>query len=83
MLKKIGVWVINVVIVIVLAWVIGKFTGDSETVTNGSNSTVNINLNGVGLIVWIIVLVIYFYGARKLWGKTVGGLIMEKLMPNR
>lgn len=79
MMKKIGVWVLNIIGIIAIAWVIAKLAGSGGADTGGEG--VSINLNGVGFIIWIVVLVVYFYGAKKLWGKTVGGLIMDKVMP--
>lgn len=81
MFKKIGVWVINFILgIIVTSYIIGKLGGGSEAVSTSQG--VSINLSGMGFVIWIVVVIAYFYGAKKLWGKTVGGLIMDKLMPN-
>lgn len=45
-----------------------------------SSSGVGFKLDGMGLILWVIVLAAYFFLAKKFWGKTVGGKIVDSIM---
>lgn len=45
-----------------------------------SGSGVSFKLDGMGLILWVVVLAAYFFLAKKFWGKTVGGKIVDALM---
>ncbi len=48
-----------------------------------SGTGVGFKLDGTGLILWVIVLVAYFFLAKKFLGKTIGGWIVSKLMSGK
>lgn len=54
-------------------------TGEGVSAT-GTSASVGIKLDTTGLIIWAVVVLIYFIGAKKIWGKTVGGLIADAIM---
>lgn len=82
MLKTIIVWFLNFVIGVVgTAVLLTKLTGRGEGVAaTGESASVNINLDMTGFVVWIAVVTVYFFGAKKLWGKTIGGLLVNAVM---
>lgn len=82
MLKTIIVWFLNFVIGVVgTAVLLTKLTGRGEGVAaTGESASVNINLDMTGFVVWIAVVAVYFFGAKKLWGKTIGGLLVNAVM---
>ena len=45
-----------------------------------SGSGVGFKLDGTGIILWVVVLAAYFFLAKKFWGKTVGGKIVDSIM---
>ena len=45
-----------------------------------SSTGLSLSLKNEGLILWLVLLVVYFWGAKKFLGKTVGGLLVDKLM---
>lgn len=45
-----------------------------------SGTGVSFQLDGIGLILWVVVMVAYFFLAKKFWGKTVGGKIVDSVM---
>ena len=45
-----------------------------------SSTGLSLSLKNEGLILWLVLLVVYFWGAKKFWGKTVGGLLTDKLL---
>lgn len=47
---------------------------------SAGSSGVSFNLDGTGLILWVVVLAAYFFLAKKFWGKTVGGKIVDSVM---
>ncbi|MBI4059346.1 hypothetical protein HY404_03860 [Candidatus Microgenomates bacterium] len=40
----------------------------------------NISLYNLGLILWVVLLVVYLWGTKMLWGKTAGGLVVDLIM---
>ncbi len=50
-------------------------TGKSISATG-----LSLQLKNEGLILWVVLLVVYFWGAKKFWGKTPGGLLTDKLI---
>ena len=53
-------------------------SGKSISFENGVN--LSLDIHNMGLVLYIVLLVPYFLGAKKLWGKTVGGLLTDKLL---
>lgn len=53
-------------------------TGRSIGMVDG-NLDIHLGLQNMGLLLFIVFIVVYFWGAKKLWGKTVGGLLTNKL----
>ena len=45
-----------------------------------SGTGVGFKLEGVGLILWVVVLVAYFLVAKKFLGKTLGGKVADSLV---
>lgn len=82
MLKTIGIWFLNFLIGIVgTAILVTKLTGRGEGIAaTGSSASVKVNMDMTGIIIWVVIVAIYFFGAKKLWGKTVGSLIIDALM---
>lgn len=82
MFKTLVVWVLNFIIGIIgTSILITKVMGTGKGVAATSNSaSVGIKLDTTGLIIWAVVVLVYFFGAKKLWGKTVGGLIADAVM---
>lgn len=48
-----------------------------------SDSGIGFKLDGIGLILWVVALAAYFFLAKKFWGKTVGGMIVDSVMGKR
>lgn len=79
MFKTISVWLLNFLIGIVgTAISVTKLTGRGEGVAaTGTSASVRVNMDMTGFIIWIVIIAVYFFGAKKFWGKTVGGLIVD------
>ena len=79
MLKTIGVWFLNFLIGIVgTAILVTKLTGRGEGVSaTGSSASVRVNMDMTGFIIWVVIVAVYFFGAKKFWGKTIGGFIID------
>lgn len=45
-----------------------------------SGTGVSFKLDGTGLIIWVVVLVVYFWAVRKYLGKTLGGWLVSKVL---
>ncbi|EKD84705.1 MAG: hypothetical protein ACD_38C00169G0006 [uncultured bacterium] len=82
MFKTIGVWFLNFLIGIVgTAILITKLTGRGEGIAaTGNSASFKVNMDITGFIIWIVIILVYFFGAKKFWGKTVGGFIADAVM---
>lgn len=77
--KKLGMvltWVFNIIL-----GVLGTALLTTQITTGKSISStgLSLSLKNEGLILWLVLLVVYFWGAKKLWGKTPGGLLTDRL----
>lgn len=82
-MKTIIVWILNFIIGIIgTMFLISRLTGNGGGITgvSGAGASFKFGLDSTGFIVWIVVVLAYFFGARKVWGKTVGGLIADAIM---
>lgn len=79
MFKTVLVWFLNFLIGIVgTAILVTRLTARGEGIAaTGSSASVKVNMDMTGIIIWIVIIAVYFFGARKAWGKTVGGLIVD------
>lgn len=59
---------------------ISKITGKGDGIAaTGTSASVKVGLDLTGFIIWVVVIAIYFFAAKKIWGKTVGGLIVDTI----
>lgn len=74
-------WVLNFLIGIIgTILLVSKFdTGRGISATE-SGVRVGFGLTLTGFIIWLVVVLVYFFGAKKLWGKTVGRIIVDAVM---
>lgn len=82
-IKTFSVWIINFFIGIIgTMMLVSSITGNGSGITSASSSgaSFKFGLDGTGFIIWLVLLIVYFWGARKLWGKTPGGLLTDKLL---
>lgn len=65
-----------------LLGVLGMALLTTQIMTGKSISTtgLSLQLKNEGLILWLVLMVVYFVGAKKLWGKTVGRIIVDAVM---
>lgn len=75
-IKTAFTWIANFIGVFVLALVTTQITTGKSIGANG----ISLQLKNEGLIIWLVLLVAYFWGAKKFWGKTAGGLLAAKLL---
>ncbi len=54
-------------------------TGRSIGMVDG-NLDIHLGLQNLGLLLFVVFLVVYFWGAKKTLGKTVGGLLTDKIL---
>lgn len=73
-------YVFNFLIGIIgIMFLVSRFdTGRGISATE-SGVRVGVGLTLTGFIIWLVLVLVYFFGAKKLWGKTVGGLLASKL----
>ncbi len=69
-------WVFNIIL-----GVLGTALLTTQIMTGKSIGAtgLSLSLKNEGLILWLVLLVVYFFGAKKFWGKTPGGLLTNKL----
>lgn len=73
-------YIFNFLIGIVgIMFLVSRFDTGRGVSATGSGVSVGVGLTFTGFIIWLVVVLVYFFGAKKLWGKTVGGLLASKL----
>lgn len=80
-LKTILTWILNFILGIIGTAILASqiSSGKSIVFENGAPG-LSLSLYNMGLILYLILIVAYFFGAKKLWGKTIGGLLTEKIL---
>lgn len=73
-------WVLNFVLGIFVTALLASQISSGKSVSFEDGIQFNLRLYNMGLILYLIFIVTYFWGAKKLWGKTAGGLITDKLL---
>ena len=53
-------------------------SGQSISFVDGINF--NLRLYNFGLILYLVFIALYFFGAKKYWGKTPGALLAKKIL---
>lgn len=73
-------WVLNLVLGIFGTALLASQISSGKSVSFEDGIQFSLRLYNAGLILYFVFIVVYFWGAKKLWGKTVGGLIIDKLL---
>lgn len=74
-------WIFNFILGILGTAILASqiSSGKSIIFENGAPG-LSLSLYNTGLILYLVLIVAYFWGAKRLWGKTVGGLLTNKLL---
>lgn len=74
-------WVLNFVLGIIGTALLASqiSTGKSISMVDGKWD-IHFGLQNMGLVLFIVFIAAYFWGAKKLWGKTPGALLTEKIL---
>ncbi|MDP3973763.1 MAG: hypothetical protein Q8P92_02935 [Candidatus Daviesbacteria bacterium] len=59
---------------------VSQLTSGRGISTATGRVSVGVGLDMTGFIIWVVIVLVYFFGAKKLWGKTVGGLLVDMVM---
>ena len=73
-------WVLNFVLGIIVTALLASQISSGQSISFEDGIRLNLKLYNMGLILYVIFIVAYFWGAKKVWGKTVGGLMTEKFL---
>ncbi len=73
-------WVLNFILGIIVTALLASQISSGKSISFENGIQFNLRLYNMGLILYLVFIVAYFFGAKKLWGKTIGGLITNKLM---
>jgi hypothetical protein len=73
-------WVINFFLGIIGSmFIVSQILSGKSVSTSSGKVNVGFQLDTFGLIAWVVVILVYFVGAKKIWGKTVGGILADKI----
>lgn len=73
-------WVFNIILGVLGTAIIASQISSGQGISFEDGIKLNLKLYNMGLIFYLVLLVAYFWGAKKTLGKTVGGLLTDKLM---
>jgi len=74
------IWVLNFVLGIIATALLASQITAGKSISFDDGFQVGLSLYNEGLILYFVLILVYFFGAKKLWDKTVGGLIVDALM---
>lgn len=74
-------WVFNFLLGILgTALVASQISSGKSIVFENGAPGLSLSLYNMGLILYLVLIVAYFWGAKKFLGKTIGGLITDKIL---
>lgn len=72
-------WVFNFILGIVGTALLASQISSGKSISFENGIQFNLRLYNMGLILYQIFIVAYFWGAKKFLSKTIGGLLADKL----
>lgn len=76
-------WVLNFVLGIIGMALVASQISSGKSISFDNGLQLSLNLRNMGLVLYVILIVIYFWGVKKFLGKTVGGLLTDKLLKKK
>ncbi|MDO8570192.1 MAG: hypothetical protein Q7R97_01235 [Candidatus Daviesbacteria bacterium] len=73
-------WVLNIFLGFFVTALLASQISSGQSISFENGMQLNLRLYNSGLIFYLIFIVIYFVGAKKIWGKTIGGLIASAIL---
>lgn len=75
----VSTWVFNFVLGIIGTALIASQISSGKSISFENGIQFHLNIYNMGLILYIVLIAVYFWGAKRMWGKTPGGLLADKL----
>lgn len=73
-------WVFNIILGVLGMALVASQISSGQSISFEDGIQLKLKLYNFGLILYLVLLVVYFWGSKKFWGKTAGGLLVDKLM---
>lgn len=73
-------WILNIFLGFFVTALLASQISSGQSISFEDGIQLNLRLYNSGLIFYLVFIVVYFVGAKKLWGKTVGGLIANVIL---
>lgn len=73
-------WILNIVLGFVATALLASQISSGQSISFENGIQLNFRLYNFGLILYLVFVVAYFVGSKKLWGKTPGGIIAGKIL---
>lgn len=73
-------WVFNFFLGILGTAIVASQISSGQGISFEDGIKLNLRLYNMGLVLYLVLLVGYFWGAKKYLGKTAGGLITDKIL---
>ena len=71
--------IFNIILGLLGMAIVASQISSGQSISFQDGFRLSLKIYNMGLILYLVLLVAYFWGAKKLWGKTVGGLLTDKL----
>lgn len=83
MLKTLLIWVLNFVLGVMVTALVASQISSGKSISFEDGIRLNLSLYNMGLVLYLVLIAAYFWGAKKFLGKTIGALLIEMLMGNK
>jgi len=82
-MRTILIWVFNFLLGVIGMALLASQISSGKSVSFENGIQFSLSLYNLGLILYLIFIIAYFWGAKKLWGKTIGALLTEKILSKK
>lgn len=73
-------WVFNFFLGVIGTALLASQISSGKSISFEDGIQFNLSLYNMGLVLYLVLLIVYFWGAKKYLGKSVGGLLTDKIL---
>ena len=73
-------YIFNIILGVLGMAIVASQISSGQSISFQDGFHLSLKIYNMGLILYLILLIAYFWGAKKYLGKTVGGLLTDKIL---